>query len=158
MWILLVAALLALPSAAAEERRAGTVTNPSGKRVWVRSEPPRVTAFGYILGEPICAVGVGTEFEVSAAFETQNGELWYAVTVGNPIDAINNFGGNCSTVPLSGWLIGRLKTGWTVTFRPAKEVKLPAPVKETEDEPPTAASNRDATEGQSTHHTARGSL
>ena len=89
----------------------GLVTNPSGRNLVVREAPPEVTAFSYSLGARVCSIGVGTEFDATAADTTVNQEIWYRISAS--ADRLRNPIG-CALAPVEGWIVGRLKTGWAV--------------------------------------------
>ncbi|MEM8718028.1 MAG: hypothetical protein AAGE84_01800 [Cyanobacteria bacterium P01_G01_bin.39] len=90
----------------------GRVINPNPNQhsefvVNVRKDSPKITLFGYKLGENICAVKSGTQFRYSKVIQTINNQIWYQVDIDNPIEA------NKDSCPqrLQGWLIAQQSDG-----------------------------------------------
>lgn len=99
----------------------GIVTNPSGKNIVVRKTPPDASAFKYELGEKICSIGVGTTFKALDDVTIINGEIWYRISTTNIVN-----GKDCNE-KISGWIVGKLKTGWAITLNPSEQVKETLP-------------------------------
>ncbi|MBU8922948.1 MAG: hypothetical protein KOO63_14115 [Bacteroidales bacterium] len=96
--------------------KTGVITNPSRNNLVVREYPPDVTAFSYKLAEKVCSVGVGTIFEAIKEVRIINGEVWYRVHIDN-MDISNpspDWDGN----DIEGWIAGRIKKTWVVSFLP----------------------------------------
>jgi hypothetical protein len=98
----------------AEFPREGDIINPSGRNLVLRAEPPTVSSLSYQLGKAICSVGVGTKFIAYDKVNIVNGEIWYRVSI-NEKDVRKPQG--CPSGKLSGWMVGKLKTGWAVEIK-----------------------------------------
>jgi len=81
-------------------------------RLVIREGPPEATAFSYNLANKKCVLGVGTIFQAEEAIRIINGEIWYRVSIRK--DQLVQ--SNCSGGDISGWIAGKLKAYWTVSF------------------------------------------
>ncbi|MEM8675512.1 MAG: hypothetical protein AAGF83_16805 [Cyanobacteria bacterium P01_G01_bin.67] len=90
----------------------GIVINPkpdeySEFAVNIRENAPRISPFGFKLGEKICSVISGTEFSYSEVIRTLNDQIWYKVKIDNPLE----FQSSSCPQPLQGWLIAEQSDG-----------------------------------------------
>ncbi len=89
----------------------GEIINPSGRNLILRTGPPKTSSLSYQLGNVICSIGVGSKFIAYDELNLFNGEIWYRVSFDEK-DIIGSKG--CPSGTLSGWMAGKLKTGWAV--------------------------------------------
>ena len=100
--------------------REGVVTSIEGRNVAVRTGPPKASAFSYELEPKFYSIGVGSIFTAVDRVDVINGEIWYQIRISK--DKIVNPRVYDKTKVVSdtitGWMVGKLKTKWLVSFDP----------------------------------------
>jgi hypothetical protein len=82
--------------------------NSNGITLRIRETPPTINNLGiYQLGKEICLLQDGTKFQAIQRQNIINGEVWYGVTITEPIPKNND----CNQSPFSAWIIGQFSNG-----------------------------------------------
>lgn len=82
--------------------------NNDGITLRIRETPPTINSLGiYQLGEELCLLQDGTKFQATERQNIINGEVWYGVTITEPIPVANS----CNQPPFSAWIIGQFSNG-----------------------------------------------
>ncbi len=91
----------------------GIVTDPIRKPFSVRAAPPVADLTSYQLGDFACAVYPGATLFVTDQRQIANGEMWYFVQIDRPNPSLPTPAPRPTecAAGVTGWMIGRLKSG-----------------------------------------------